>query len=519
MKRIMDYFLIRYNDASFFKKKLTKSFLVLCFVIFMVTLPVFFVSLLFFPETFMTTGPVSGSIFIFAIISMFILRSGRYNFAANLMVSVFVLIILAGAFARTVKAPHTIYSSSFYYLMVAVVIATLYCTRRWVIGFGIFFILNNFVVFYLIKGNLDATGLQAATWGVIHFTVTITVITILSQLIASIFNATLDELKLEFKKNDDQLGIIKRLLRSARKASGQLTEMSGSLSKTSVTFAETSHTQAASVEELTSAIEEISAGMDSMANGSQEQAQSLELLISHIRELSSVIMEVGETTRTMMGQTDSTTSEARAGEQSLRKMNESLGKIVESSRDIKNIIGIIDDISDRINLLSLNAAIEAARAGEAGRGFAVVADEISKLADQTASSIKEIDTLIRSSNQEVEKGMGDIMEVTAKITSVIEAVNSIAGGMKRVYEYVQRQEQVNQSVNAQSENVRLKTSEISGSIEEEKSALGEIVKSISEINEATQLMATESDRISGDSNKISDLSSDLEEVMASHDAN
>jgi methyl-accepting chemotaxis protein len=65
----------------------------------------------------------------------------------------------------------------------------------------------------------------------------------------------------------------------------------------------------------------------------------------------------------------------------------------------------------------------------------------------------------------------------------------------------------------------LKTSEISGSIEEEKSALGEIVKSISEINEATQLMATESDRISGDSNKISDLSSDLEEVMASHDAN
>ncbi len=517
MKKIMEYFLLRFEDASFFRKKQAKSFFILCLIILAVSLMVFVGVLAFFPESLRTTGPVAGTLFVLAAVLLYFLRGGYYTLAANLLVSVFVLTMLAGAFARIEKAPHTIYSSSFYYLIATIVIATLFCTRRWVIGVGVFILLNNIVIFNLIKGKLDATGLQAATWGVTHYTVCVAVITILSLLIVSIFNATLGELNIELKKNADRLAIIRRLLVSARKASGELTEMSGSLSKTSVTFAETSHNQAASVEELTSAIEEISAGMDSMADGSQEQAQSLALLISHIQELSSVIAEVGETTRTMMGQTDNTTSEALAGEQSLRKMNESLGKIVESSRDIKNIIGIIDDISDRINLLSLNAAIEAARAGDAGRGFAVVADEISKLADQTATSIKEIDTLIRSSNQEVEKGMGDIMEVTAKITSVIEAVNSIAGGMRRVYEYVQRQEQVNQSVNRQSENVRMKTSEISSAIEEEKLALGEIVKSISEINDATQLMAIESDKISGDSGRISGLSSDLEDVIASQE--
>ncbi len=513
MKRIMDYFLKRYADASFLRKRLAKSFFVFCFMVCAITLMVLVVALLFFPESARTSGPVVGVIFICSLISIVILRSGRYSFAANLMICVITLTLAAGSYARIANAPHTIYSSTFYYFMTMIVMATLFCTRRWVIGFGTFFIINDIAVFLLIRDKLDVTSLQAATWGVIHFASSIIVLTILSQLISAIFKAALEELGIELRKNGEQLGIIERLFQSARKASGQLAQMSHSLSSTSITFSETSHTQAASVEEITSAIEEISAGMDSMAGGSRDQAESLDQLISHMRELSSIITEVGEITRTMMGQTNNTSTEAKAGEQSLQKMNSSLGKIVESSRDIKNIIGIIDDISDRINLLSLNAAIEAARAGEAGRGFAVVADEISKLADQTATSIKEIDTLIRSSNQEVERGMGDIMDVTAKITTVIESVNAIAGGMKRIFDYIQRQAEVNLAVNAQSEKVSLKTSEISGAIVEEKVALSEIVKSISEINETTQLMVTESDKIAGDSGNISRLARELEESI------
>ena len=513
MNSFMNYFLFRYEDASFLKQRLAKAMFVFCVTLCSVTMLVISAALVFFPESARTTGPVAAVIFMSGLITLFILRKGYYNFSANFISCIIVLTLAAGAYARIIRAPHTIYSSTFYYFMVMIVMTTLFCTRKWVIGFSVFFILTDIVVFFLIRDNLDVLSLQASTWGVIHFAFSVAFITILSQLISGVFKAAIKRLKSEFRKNDEQLDVIERLFKSAKETSGQLAEMSRNLSGASVTFSETSHTQAASVEEITSAIEEISAGMDSMDSGSREQAGSLDLLISHMHDLSSIITEVGQIARITLGQTNSTSAEAKAGELSVQKMNSNLGKIVESSQDIKNIIGIIDDISDRINLLSLNAAIEAARAGDAGRGFAVVADEISKLADQTATSIKDIDNLIRASNDEVTRGMSDIMDVTAKITAVIESIDSISGGMKRIFEYVQKQVDVNAAVNAQSEKVKVKSTEITTAIGEQKTALDEIVKSISEINDTTQLMVTESDKIAEDSGTISSMSENLEEAI------
>jgi len=65
-------------------------------------------------------------------------------------------------------------------------------------------------------------------------------------------------------------------------------------------------------------------------------------------------------------------------------------QLVQTTRDIEKMFGIISDIAKRTNLLALNAAIEAARAGEAGRGFAVVASEVGKLASQSAKVTQEI---------------------------------------------------------------------------------------------------------------------------------
>ncbi len=80
----------------------------------------------------------------------------------------------------------------------------------------------------------------------------------------------------------------------------------------------------------------------------------------------------------------------------MRESAQRISALGESSKQIGEIILVIDEIADQTNLLALNAAIEAARAGDQGRGFAVVADEVRKLAERTQKATKEIRSMISS---------------------------------------------------------------------------------------------------------------------------
>ena len=117
-------------------------------------------------------------------------------------------------------------------------------------------------------------------------------------------------------------------------------------------------------------------------------------------------------------------------------VSDNLKALTENAEDIKGILNIISDISDKTNLLALNAAIEAARAGEHGRGFAVVADEVRKLAENTQKSLTEINASVNVIVQSISDASSsvehnaqsalELVEISKELqTSLSEASNEV----------------------------------------------------------------------------------------------
>jgi methyl-accepting chemotaxis protein len=131
---------------------------------------------------------------------------------------------------------------------------------------------------------------------------------------------------------------------------------------------------------------------------------SMDTLTTQIENLARVIQGIKESSDLSIQKSLIIEQRIQSIESNLIDANISMEKISSSSKEISKIISIIQSFSDRINLLALNAAIESARAGEEGKGFAVVSEEISKLANQTRSNIKNINSLVLLNSQEVNNG-------------------------------------------------------------------------------------------------------------------
>jgi methyl-accepting chemotaxis protein len=302
---------------------------------------------------------------------------------------------------------------------------------------------------------------------------------------------------------------LRSIISSVKNISYQMASSSEEMSAGTQSLSVNAQSSAASAEEITATIEQMSAGMESIASNANKQFASVTSMILQMNELSSIIEGVSAEVQDSQKLTHDIANQAKSGENSLKEMNDSIGNIYDSSKDMSRIIAIINDISDQVNLLSLNAAIEAARAGEQGRGFAVVADEISKLADQTAASIKDIDKLINANNQEIARGKQGVEDSIGKITSIINQIGNISSKIGNIGDLMQTQLDKNYMVNEEAGRVKENAEQIRGATDEQKIAASEVVKSISTITELSQSTAAGSEQIANGSGEIAGMADAL----------
>lgn len=174
---------------------------------------------------------------------------------------------------------------------------------------------------------------------------------------------------------------------------------------------------------------------DNLSRRTEEQAATLEQTAAAMEEITTSVQATASGAREIAGAVSVAREQAQHGEDVRNRAVDAMGSIESSSKQIGQIIQVMEDIAFQTNLLALNAGVEAARAGEVGRGFAVVASEVRALAQRSSDSAAEIRNLIINSGESVTNGvklvseMGDAIEdILREVTQVSEKIEEIAAG-------------------------------------------------------------------------------------------
>jgi len=317
--------------------------------------------------------------------------------------------------------------------------------------------------------------------------------------VATLFNKFIEQLR-------EMILLIKEASEHVESSSMEMTNSSEHL-------ANVAQEQAASIEQTSSAMEEIKATIDSVSDNSRNQAAKASKNRELMDNLAEAIGEINGIAQNANKMGEETHSEAKDGEKILAETVISMNDIYKSSTKITEIVTIITDISDQINLLSLNASIEAARAGEHGKGFAVVAQEISKLADQTANSSGEINKLIQESNTKINIGSNLVEKTAVSLKKIIENIEQTAEFMETIANSSIELDSMSKQASQNAQNVNKMSEEIRIMMEEQSVSSNEIIKAINQVNDITQTVASGSEELAGTSEELTGQSEVLSNIV------
>lgn len=213
------------------------------------------------------------------------------------------------------------------------------------------------------------------------------------------------------------------------------------------------HTLQNLVQQLNSCFENVSTRTTHSNELNNEMLQKEQSLIQSIEEIIDCSNEGKESVHRLLIVIN------KLGEQSQRTSN-SMNHLSERSKEIEQIVEVIQNIAAQTNLLALNASIEAARAGEHGKGFAVVANEVRKLAESTAESTKNIGNLTKKIQEEIEKaydntkdnlhlvdeGVEMSADTNARIENILIMIQTLQNGATNVIKAIENQNSCNDDI-------------------------------------------------------------------------
>ncbi len=268
------------------------------------------------------------------------------------------------------------------------------------------------------------------------------------------------------EKTEDSISNLKNIARAIKNSTAIMKNETDSNEIISLKMNEISKTQSNFIEEISTSLISMKKNAEQLMDISTslfaEFVSSVKLL-NKLMELNGSVKKSSAEVSERLG---SAASFSTGSISQILKARESFDILKNKSQEMEKFVQVINDIADKVNLLSLNASIEAARAGDAGKGFAVVANEISKLADATTANSKEIGKIILENKSLINQSDSMIMEsyeITDKLNSSVDGMHETINQIKNLIDDLAKTIfsviEFNEALNESSESIENVTSE------------------------------------------------------------
>lgn len=331
-----------------------------------------------------------------------------------------------------------------------------------------------------------------------------------------------DKLKIQ---SDDEIGQVGKGFNTMIDS---LRSLIGAVQTSVENVASSSEELTASAGQTSKATEHITLAIEQFSSGNESQNDKVELSSDELEEMNRGLQHMNESAESITASSikstdiageggqlvEKTASQMNVIDQSVKKAENVISALESKSKDITQILGVINGIADQTNLLALNAAIEAARAGESGRGFSVVAEEVRKLAVQSANSAKEIENLIKEIVQDIDVSQEVFTAVNREVQSGLSFTEQTRGSFHNIFEMTKEISDQLQTMNQTVVQLSKGSAHVSEAVREIADVSRESSANIQDIAASAEEQLASMEEISSSSATLSSMAEELRDLIS-----